>query len=409
MRMAGLAKRLGQWLVFGGSGVALVVACSASSGPSGAFNSGGSSSSSGGSNGSGASNGSGGSAGQGVIVSTGGSGAGNGAGGIGAGGGCAAQTYDGKQRPLDMYIMMDESGSMAGSSWSAVTGAIKTFVQSPSTAGVGVGIQFFPPPSAQGNCPPLAAVCPQGCQKFLLFCVPINNPAECQINNYLPPPVTIQPLPGVKQQIITAMNAQSPSGDTPTLPAMKSAVQATEGYATQYPTHKVIIVLATDGQPNACNSTVSNVAKVAQNGYNHVPSVETFVIGIGSGAGNLDQIAQKGGSTKAIIVDTSGGPQQFLNTMNSIRGQALGCEYLIPTGANADPQKVNVDYTPASGGGGYLYYVGSASACGNNPGWYYDNAQNPKAIELCPASCSTVKSGGGKVSIVVGCQTKTPS
>jgi uncharacterized protein YegL len=401
-RMAGLARKLGRWLILGGSGATLIAACSASSGTSG---SGGSSSSSGGSNGSGAANGSGGSAGQGIIIGNGGSGAGS-SGGSAAGGACGAQTYDGQQRPLDMYIMMDESGSMEGTSWSAVTSAVSTFVQSPSTVGVGVGIQFFPPPSTQANCP-LAPPCPTGCMKFGPFCAPdVNNTAECQVNNYLPPAVAIQPLPGVAQKIVAAMNAQTPNGGTPTLPAMQSAVQATEGYAAQVPTHKVIIVLATDGQPNDCNSTVANVAAEAAKGYANTPSVETFVIGIGSGAGNLDQIAQSGGSGTAIIVDTAGGSQQFIDAMNKIRGQALGCEYLIPSGANADPQKVNVYYTPPSGSGSYLGYQTSAAACGNDPGWYYDNPSDPKAIELCPASCTTVKNQtGGKVQIKVGCKT----
>ncbi len=390
--MARLTTRLFQGALISGVAAALALACSASNDNSiigGGHNSGGSgngSSSGGSANGTGfgGSN----SGGSGAGINLGGSSNSGGSGGNNIGDACAATHNDGKQVPLDMYIMMDKSGSMAGSSWSGVKSAITSFVNAgPQVAGIGVGIQFFPLGGPFGG-------------------------GECNPQTYLPPAVTIQTLPGVAPQIISAMNGVSPNGGTPTVPAMQSAGQATTAYAKQHPDHKVIIVLATDGDPNDCNSTVGAVANVAQAAFTSTPSVMTFVIGIGNVSG-LNQIAQAGGSgsTGAIIVSSATAGQDFLDAMNKIRGQALGCEYLLPKpsgGGTINPNQVNVVYTPKGGQGQLLYNVGGASNCTTKGGWYYDNQTKPTKIILCPASCNTVQGSGGSIDIQLGCATVPP-
>ncbi|MEO5727514.1 MAG: hypothetical protein ABI134_15015, partial [Byssovorax sp.] len=63
---------------------------------------------------------------------------------------CAAESTKAEQLPLDMYIMLDQSGSMSdpvaggATRWAAVTSAFKTFVNQPGAADIGVGIQYFP-------------------------------------------------------------------------------------------------------------------------------------------------------------------------------------------------------------------------------------------------------------------------
>src|SRR5580658_8618934 len=64
--------------------------------------------------------------------------------------GCATTTQKATPSPLDLYFMIDTSASMddlvaAGESkWSAITAAMTTFVDDPASAGIGVGLQFFP-------------------------------------------------------------------------------------------------------------------------------------------------------------------------------------------------------------------------------------------------------------------------
>ena len=71
-------------------------------------------------------------------------------------GACAADIFKAELVPLDMYIMLDVSGSMLEdtamydsngvviSKWTAVKGALSNFVSERASNGLGVGIQYFP-------------------------------------------------------------------------------------------------------------------------------------------------------------------------------------------------------------------------------------------------------------------------
>ncbi|HEV8245208.1 MAG TPA: hypothetical protein VGP93_05545, partial [Polyangiaceae bacterium] len=94
----------------------------------------------------GVSSSSGGSGGSTSIGATGNSTAGD----QGFGGACAGEITKGELIPLDVYIMLDTSRSMVDFSgvaitkWQAVKTALTTFLQDPTSTGIGVGIQYFP-------------------------------------------------------------------------------------------------------------------------------------------------------------------------------------------------------------------------------------------------------------------------
>lgn len=82
---------------------------------------------------------------------------------IGVGGvedACAADVSTGKLVPLDMYIMLDVSSSMLDptasgvTKWDAVKSALETFLKDNASAGLGVGLQYFPisKPGAPTSC-----------------------------------------------------------------------------------------------------------------------------------------------------------------------------------------------------------------------------------------------------------------
>ena len=86
---------------------------------------------------------------------------------------CVGETQRGKELDVDMYIMIDRSGSMkdetgAGpSKWNAMRAALTSFVQDEHSAGFGVGLQYFPlgqsgvPEHCQNDveCGPLGGLC----------------------------------------------------------------------------------------------------------------------------------------------------------------------------------------------------------------------------------------------------------
>src|SRR5262249_23594878 len=102
--------------------------------------------------------------------------------------------------------------------------------------------------------------------------------------------------------------------------------------------------------------------------------------------------------------------QQFLAAMNAIRGAALGCVYQIPLPATGAPDygKVNVVYTPGSGGNAQTipYVMDKASCPANGDGWYYDDPNNPMEILLCDGTCTRVEADVmGQINVTLGCTT----
>jgi len=101
--------------------------------------------------------------GNGFDLDTSSHGAGNGNGadnGNGNGSPCAAKISTAQAIPLDMYIMLDTSGSMLdrtatqATKWDAVKLALESFLTDKASAGIGVGLQYFPllKPNAPTTC-----------------------------------------------------------------------------------------------------------------------------------------------------------------------------------------------------------------------------------------------------------------
>lgn len=86
----------------------------------------------------------------------------NGGGSSAVGEECAGDLIEAQRIPLDMYVMLDVSGSMleptegdpAISKWDAVSSALTDFVSDPASDGIGMGLQVFPiqHPDAPTSC-----------------------------------------------------------------------------------------------------------------------------------------------------------------------------------------------------------------------------------------------------------------
>ena len=322
---------------------------------------------------------------------------------------CAAISTKGQLTPLDMFIMLDQSGSMKEvpkgatvSKWTAVTEGLTKFVQDPAAAGIGVGIQFFGIDSGGSD--------------------------SCNSADYRSAAVPIAALPGNATPFVNELKKHMPHTGTPTAPALQGAILFAIDWQKAHPDHTTVVVFATDGDPTACAPTdpdpfatvpcnaacVSTIAGFASTGFTWNPSIRTFVIGMaGATTANLDQWAAAGGTKKAF--DASD-PTTFVTALNAIRGQALTCELQLPKpqdvdGGMIDFSKVNVQ-TKENGKTADLGQVPNAAGCGpTNGGWYYDNPQNPAHIEICPATCDALKAAGMgamsmvEVDILLGCST----
>jgi hypothetical protein len=321
----------------------------------------------------------------------------------GPSGSCAAEEYTADQQPLDMYVMLDKSGSMGdgvggGTKWQQVTSALGAFLNQPGAAGIGVGIQYFPlAPGATTTCPqqclsdtdcgacgPCVGAFPQ--QGVTGICLGAAGSGSCNAADYAAPAVPIAPLPGVAGDITASIANHGPNGGTPTSAALQGAIDYADAWADSSG-HQVIAVLATDGEPTECDPSIPSISAIAASG---LPKVSTFVIGVGASLGNLNAIAQAGGTGAAFIVDANANvQQQFL--------------------ASGEPDygSVNVEYTPGGGVAQLIPQVADAADCpADGNGWHYNDPNAPSQVVLCDGMCDTVSGDElGTVEILLGCAT----
>jgi hypothetical protein len=306
-------------------------------------------------------------------------------------GACVGAGYEAEALPVDMYVMMDRSSSMAEvpaggtlSRWEQVRSAVEQFVASPAAAGMGVGIQFFGQSGLR------------------------DDAIDCDVSRYATPAVEIGLLPGVGSALVAAIDATFPRGLTPTLPALSGAVQYATAYARQHPGRVTVVVLVTDGFPTQCQDPVSinEIADVAATADGANPSVRTYVIGL-EGTLNLDLVARLGGTDRAFVIGQGDIAGPFIEALLNITQSPLSCRFEIPTPSDpnqtVDFTKVQVVYTPATGDPEEIPKVDSASNCAAAPngGWYYDDPSAPKNIEVCGCNCT--RFGAGKVEVRLGC------
>lgn len=307
---------------------------------------------------------------------------------------CASVKAQAEKLPLEMIVVLDKSGSMCeytsgtnprdcnnpASKWKVVTKALETFFRSFESAEITVSLIAFP----NGN--------------------------ECSVSTY-ETPIERQKLPLGADALVTKMNGLSPNGSTPTTQAAQGAVNYARTVETALAGKgKTVIVLATDGYPQDCNG--NSIAAAGNVVATVASTIKSYVIGVGGLLQDLDQLAAKGGTNKAILVstaDTNKAATDLTLALSQIRGASLSCEYAVPAapaGQTLDVNKVNVQFTLQGGQPETLPY---SADCSNPKGWRYDNATTPTKIQLCQNACDNVKSVAGttaKLDVVLGCKTE---
>jgi uncharacterized protein YegL len=324
---------------------------------------------------------------------------------------CHAQVREGHRVPIDMYLLVDSSGSMAervggGTKWEVVSTALTAFLNDPRNEGTGVGLGYFP--AAQ-------AACMQGdpgcfCIPFTPICFSLVG-GSCTVSDYSTAAVPLA-LPAQLTAAIANLAAHQLGGGTPTRPALEGALQSVNAWATQHPDRKAVLVLATDGEPSGCDpNTPQDVADVAANALAGPHAIRTFVIGVGSSLVSLNLVAKAGGTDHAFLVDTGGDvAKDFADALDQIRGAASSCDFTIPrAGSGAekiDPTKVNVSYG-ANGSNATTRvpqtFMGDGKNCDSSGGWYYDDPAAPTVIKLCDATCRSLS--GSAIQVEFGCDT----
>jgi hypothetical protein len=311
---------------------------------------------------------------------------------------CATSNAGVDSLPIYLVFMIDHSGSMGGNAaslrWNPLQSGLNSFFADPANANVHAAMAFFS----------------QGADK---------NPGDpgCQAATYQAEytgtgvPMTALPNGAPFSTAFTTIGA--PAAETPTLPAEQGAIAyATTIKAGLKPGEQVAIVLATDGQPNNCSSTVTAVATAAAAGA--AAGIKTYVVGVGPSTGNLDQIAVGGGTgPTAIMINTASTAQVSADlraAIGKIKASQLSCNYSLPAppaGQTLDVNAVNVNFTP---GGGVAATLPYSANCTDPNGWHYDNTTAPTQIIMCADRCTALQGDttGGKLDIIFGCAITAP-
>ncbi len=306
----------------------------------------------------------------------------------GAGGSqsCAGTTADAQLAPVAMFIAIDRSGSMSGTKWTSVQTAFPQFWQDPSAKNLVVALRFWPTSDGCDDPQCSATVCSQ----------PKVGPGSLSDANFT-------------QQLISTLQSTSPTGITPTSAALDGATKWAANYMIQNPGQKAVVLLVTDGDPTACNTSSSAIYNIATNAYQSA-NVLTFAIGMqGANQTFLSGLAQAGGTTKEYMIGSTNTVQDLLNALKAIQGSTISCDIAMPDappGKKIDPAQVEVIFTPNGGTPVKITQVANLAACGPNGGFYYDDPAAPTKLTLCPATCSAVQSvTDAKLEVNMGCLT----
>ncbi len=355
---------------------------------------------------------------------------------------CEDQTEPAKLTPVNIVFMIDKSGSMGDQDvdgdgmfdgpnewqntlyrWDPVKEALIAFFTDPGAEGLEASLEFFPN-GTQPTGPDTGA---------------------CRIAEYQYPAAPMTPLDDEtgRQMLISRLENTTPSGGTPTLPALQGAIEYARQTMQENPGSKSVVVLVTDGEPGigrteegvtykekcfcygepGCpdQDEIPYVAQAASAAKDE--GILTYVIGMGEAdPANLDTIAYAGADQPAFIVST-GDPDQtrsmFASALASIRSVQAPCEIEIPAppeGESFDKEKVNVEFATASGATNLAYAgplaaaEGGLAACpdvNSATPWYwtYDNEEDPTKIILCDSACNATQGDEtGRVNVKYGCK-----
>lgn len=304
---------------------------------------------------------------------------------------CVGVEIEAEALPVDLFAVIDRSGSMDDltlsgvSKWAATKAAFRDFLGH-APAGMGFGLSLFP--------------------------VPGDDFASCKTEHYRFASLPIADASRMTSGALSTLDAVKPQGQTPTAPALTAALDMATSYGVEHPDRSVVVVLATDGLPTTCAPTdTAALAALAREALDGPAHVRTLVVASGEDAHSpgFARVAQAGGTLRPLVIEDQGDfAQQMKDALGDAAAHRVACDLALPEppdGRRLDYDAVNVvldgDQRVT------LPRVDNASRCAGTAGWYYDvdpASGAPSRLNVCKAACDRVDSAA-KLRVEVGCET----
>lgn len=299
---------------------------------------------------------------------------------------CVVNSINATLWPLDIYFMLDRSGSMLeGGRWQHQAEALAAFFHATNSSQTSAALRFFPLDN---------------------FC--LAQEYTCAGADYVEPLVPWGMLPAHAAALEQAIAQTKPDGCiTPTQEALNGVMIGARLRKLAFPEHVVVAVIVSDGGPCCGVCPVEDTDEIGQIVADYLaasPEVPIFSIYVSSNASNvMTEIAQQGGTQAAY--DGSSGSDAFLQALREIQADSIPCQ-LKTDAAVLQPETASLRYTPAAGGASQtIPRADSADGCGLQGGWYFDASEQPPAVMLCPAFCEQVKHDpGSSITILLECE-----
>jgi hypothetical protein len=303
---------------------------------------------------------------------------------------CVAQPLTSDDRAIDVLFVMSTSASMAtidgetspDSRWASASNAVRAFVARLNGERYGAGLLFFP------------------------LLVPTDGGAAveaCSSSDYEAPVVSVAPLDAAGAQaaaIDAALGAASLEGGNAMTAVLTGALKVAARVKGRTG-HIVQTVLVTDGALDSCGGDVTSAAAAARTAF-QTDRLETYVLGIGSNATNLDLIAAAGGTFHAYAATSNEGVASALSTLGATMRR---CHFFFPMVLPPDAflrMIFAVDYGKI--GQELLSRFDDGSFCGPSAGWFLNSNVTPSYAIVCPTTCEALlQRPDREVSAMLGC------
>jgi hypothetical protein len=340
---------------------------------------------------------------------------------------CAETSATATLRPLDLFVVLDRSGSMSETSpadtsavwgtndcnvsaspantskWCLAVNALGAFFGLAGQGDRRAALQFFPT-----NLELSSGVLPEAV------------PNECNGTAVGTPAVALVNIPASASSLVGALNTATPNGSyTTTEGAIRGMNAFTSTPANRSATRTLAQVLITDGAPTACTLRDNPSLAALIDAQRSQLGVNTYVVGMnGANYTNLEALATAGGApvhTTQCAAGTAschyydvgaGSASAFSAALRDIQLAAVGCTYNLPTPSRGviDPDRVRVSYQSGANSTDLARVTNAAACPASGNGWYYDNNTTPSAVRLCTSTCTTVRAdSAARINVLFGC------